>query len=209
MNVIFKLKRPFIWLQRFRYRCGYGVHSPFAFNFITSVIYEKKPYAAYKDLLLEEKEMSHNMRRDWVHESIKLKRLLFRLVNFSLPNTIIDVGTLSSSALYLRAPKANANYSAFSDLSELSLEKDLPMDFLYLHNYNNPSFVEEAFHICVDRAHPQSVFVVQGIRYSAEMQSIWENIQADERTGISFDLYDLGILFFDKKKIKQHYLINF
>jgi len=209
MNVILKLKRPFIWLQRFRYRCGYGVHSPFAFNFITSVIYDKKSYAAYKDLLLKEKEMSHNMGRGLMRESIKVNRLLFRLVNFAQPNTIIDAGTFSYSSLYLHASEASTSYNAFSDLSELSLKKDLSIDFLYLHNYNNPSFVEEAFDICADRAHSQSLFVVQGIRYSAKMQSIWKKIQADERTGISFDLYDLGILFFDKKKIKQHYLINF
>ena len=27
--------------------------------------------------------------------------------------------------------------------------------------------------------------------------------------GITFDLYDLGIIFFDKTKIKQDYIVNF
>ena len=39
-RITLALKRPFIWLRRFRHRCGYGVHSPFAFNLITQVIYE-------------------------------------------------------------------------------------------------------------------------------------------------------------------------
>ena len=43
MNLLYYLKRPFIRLSRFRYRCGYGVHSPFAFSLITDVIYEKMP----------------------------------------------------------------------------------------------------------------------------------------------------------------------
>ena len=47
MNLLYYLKRPLIWLSRFRYRCGYGVHSPFAFSLITDVIYEKMPYYAY------------------------------------------------------------------------------------------------------------------------------------------------------------------
>lgn len=56
MNRIFLfLKRPFIWMLRFRHRCGYGVHSPFAFNLITQVIYESTPYYKYKDLEKEEK----------------------------------------------------------------------------------------------------------------------------------------------------------
>lgn len=31
----------------------------------------------------------------------------------------------------------------------------------------------------------------------------------DEKVGITFDLYDIGILFFDKTKIKQDYIVNF
>ena len=48
-RITLTLKRPFIWLSRFRHRCGYGVHSPFAFNLITQVIYESTPYYKYKD----------------------------------------------------------------------------------------------------------------------------------------------------------------
>ena len=51
-RITLTLKRPFIWLSRFRHRCGYGVHSPFAFNLITQVIYESTPYYKYKDLRL-------------------------------------------------------------------------------------------------------------------------------------------------------------
>ena len=52
-RITLTLKRPFIWLSRFRHRCGYGVHSPFAFNLITQVIYESTPYYKYKDLAVE------------------------------------------------------------------------------------------------------------------------------------------------------------
>jgi hypothetical protein len=27
--------------------------------------------------------------------------------------------------------------------------------------------------------------------------------------GITFDLFDLGIIFFDRKRFKQHYTVNF
>ena len=57
MNLLLCIKRPFIWLSRFRHRCGYGVHSPFAFSLITDVIYEKMPYYAYSSLKEEQKKM--------------------------------------------------------------------------------------------------------------------------------------------------------
>lgn len=55
-RILLALKRPFIWLYRFRHRCGYGVHSPFAFNLITHVIYESTPYYKYEELVTAPKE---------------------------------------------------------------------------------------------------------------------------------------------------------
>lgn len=210
MNRIFLfLKRPFIWMLRFRHRCGYGVHSPFAFNLITQVIYESTPYYKYKDLEKEEKKLALAKDKNWKYESKKRKHLLFRLVNYTQPNTIVDIGRLAASSLYLKAGREGADYVAASSLSELLLEADVPVDFLYLHHYRQPKLMEEAFHICLARITDQSIFVIEGIRYTPEMFALWKRMRQDEKAGVSFDLYDLGILFFDKTKIKQDYVVNF
>ena len=94
-------------------------------------------------------------------------------------------------------------------LSELFLDTDVSVDFLYLNDYQNPCLLEEVFRVCVRRTTLKSVFVVHGICYSKEMRAFWKRLQADERVGITFDLYDIGLLFFDKTKIKQHYIVNF
>lgn len=210
MNRIFLfLKRPFIWMLRFRHRCGYGVHSPFAFNLITQVIYESTPYYKYKDLEKEEKKLALEKDKNWKYESKKRKHLLFRLVNYTQPNTIVDIGRLAASSLYLKAGREGADYVAASSLSELFLEADVPVDFLYLHHYRQPRLMEEAFHLCLARITDQSIFVIEGIRYTPEMFALWKRMRQDEKAGVSFDLYDLGILFFDKTKIKQDYVVNF
>ena len=203
------LKRPFIWLLRFRHRCGYGVHSPFAFNLITHVIYEKTPYYKYKDLAEEEKRLAPQKDSGWRYESRKVKRLLFRLVNYAQPSEVVDAGTLSASALYLKAGKLGAGYTAASGLSELFLEPDVPVDFLYLHDWRHPEFVEEVFRLCAPRTRRKSLFVVEGIGYSPQMRALWYSMQRHPQVGITFDLYDLGLIFFDKAKIKQDYIVNF
>lgn len=207
--IILTLKRPFIWLLRFRHRCGYGVHSPFAFNLITQVIYESTPYYKYNDLAREQKNLAPQKDKHWLYESKKIKRLLFRLVNYTQPRTIVDAGRLAASALYLRAGKEGADYTSASDLSELFLESGVPVDFLYLHDYRRPQFVEEVFRICAARTSKTSIFVIEGIRYTSPMHALWKRMKQDERAGITFDLYDLGILFFDKTMIKQDYIVNF
>ena len=106
-RMLLGLKRPFIWLYRFRHRCGYGVHSPFAFNLITHVIYETTPYYKYKELASEQKRLMPQKDRAWGYESLKVKRLLFRLVNYAQPATIVDAGMQAASSLYSPAQLTN------------------------------------------------------------------------------------------------------
>lgn len=207
--LLLPLKRPFIWLRRFRHRRGYGVHSPFAFNFITNVIYERTPYYKYDELLVSQKEQARQKDCGWDYETGKVKRLLFRVVNYCQPVTIVDAGCLSASSLYLKAAKEGADYTAAADLSELFLEAGVPVDFLYVHDYRRPEFVEEVFNLCASRSTQRSVFVVEGICYTPSMMALWKRLVRHERAGITFDLYDLGIVFFDKTKNKQDYIVNF
>ena len=207
MNLLLCLKRPFIWLSRFRYRCGYGVHSPFAFSLITDVIYEKMPYYAYDSLEKEQKKIVEE--RGCNKGTQKVNRFLFRLVNKVQPATIVEVGRPSVTSLYLQSAKSSAEYLFASDLSELFLDTDVSVDFLYLNDYQNPCLLEEVFLFNDTGTTLKSVFVVHGICYSKEMRAFWKRLQADERVGITFDLYDIGLLFFDKTKIKQHYIVNF
>ena len=200
---------PFVGLLRFRHRRGYGVHSPFAFDFITDVVYQRIPYYKYCELALLEQAQAPARGRDWGYESRKVKRLLFRIVNYCHPQLMVDAGRLSASALYLKAACTGAEYTPAADLSMLFLEPDVPVDFLYLHDYRRPEFVEEVFRLCATRTTQRSVFVVEGVGYTRAMRSLWRRMQQHERVGVTFDLYDLGILFFDRTKNKQHYVVNF
>lgn len=204
------LKRPLVWICRFRHRRGYGVHSPFAYDYITQVIYEDTPYYKYTELDALQRQLAPEKGRHWARqESRKLKRLLFRMVNHAQPATIIDVGPASAAALYLKAAKESADYLPASDLTELFLESGVPVDFLYLHDRRRPELLRQVFEVCVRRTRAESVFVVRDIHASRQMKRLWSAMKQDARTGITFDLYDVGILFFDRTKNKQDYIVNF
>lgn len=207
MNLILFLKRPFIWLSRFRHRCGYGVHSPFAFGLTDDVIYEKRPYYAYASLAVESRKRIND--QGWDKGLNKVNRLLFRLVNRVQPQSIVEMGRLSMSSLYLQTAKPSASFLFVSSLSELFLDADIPIDFLYLNDYKQPRLMEETFQVCIKLVTTKSVFVINGIHYSIAMKTFWKQLKEDNRVGITFDLYDVGIVFFDTSKIKQHYLVNF
>lgn len=209
MNLTLSLKRPYIWIRRFRKRCGYGVHSPFAFDLITNVIYENTPYYAYRELATARKmagKESPEMKTDSLE---KVDRLLFRLVNRVQPNTIIEIGPYNVTSLYLKAGKTTANYFSFPTLVRQDEMPVSSVDFLYFNDYKNPEWVEQSFDVWANHVQTNSLFVVNGIHYSKAMKSLWERLKSDDRVGITFDLYDVGLLFFDLSKIKQHYVVNF
>lgn len=201
------MKRPFVRIARFRHRCGYGVHSPFAFGLITDVVYEKKAYYAYKELKQEQKKQYWEQGLPKGYG--KVNRLLFRLVNRMQPQRIIQVGHPSAASLYLQAAKPSADYLFAADLSELFLDADVPVDFLYLDAPEHSDLLEKVFDICVRRTTLCSIFVIRGIGYNKKMKQLWNRLQQDERVGVTFDLFDVGLLFFDRTKIKQHYIVNF
>lgn len=201
--------RPYIWFRRFRHRRGYGVHSPFAYDFIRQVIFQRASYYKYAELRVREREMARREGRQVLYETLRVRRLLFRVVNYAHPATVVDFGTLSASALYLRAACVQADYMGASSLSELFLDAGVPVDFLYLHDYHHPALVEEVLRVCLPRVTSVSVFVIEGIRYTRAMSSLWRRLCQLPEVAVTFDLYSLGILFFDHAKPKQDYIVNF
>lgn len=235
------LKRILIWLLRFRKRRGYGVHSPFAFNLITGVFYEKTPYYDYDYLREVVSKTRKKSKAHWKRylENYRIYELLFRLANYAEANTILEIGTsVGVSSIYLSCSRKNARFITLDEKSEtnemaLSLFKNysskvdfragiasdmLPqaideletIDFLLLHpgNYTLDS-IQLMVEMCLDKSNPQSVFVIQDIYSSHAIKNWWHELVSDQRMGITFDLYDMGIIFFDKKKIKQDYRVNF
>jgi len=150
-------KRYWIWLKRFRHRKGYGVHSPFAFDFITRVIYGK---------VTPEERRKLQTDVNFCKESKKVRELVFRL----------------------------KKESAF---------------FKYVNYPHNPLYIYKVYDEVADSMSPKGIFAIKGIYKNNEMKETWQRLVNDERSGITFDLYDVGIILFDKKITKQDYIVNF
>lgn len=64
----------------------------------------------------------------------------------------------------------------------------------------------EAWQTLLPRCNEQSVVIIEGINRDWQR---WHSIERDECVGTTFDLYFCGIIFFDTKRFKHHYKINF
>ena len=179
------ISHPFVWLMRFRKRKGYGVHSPFAFNFITDVIDATHPYYAYHEL---DRQYS-GWQRSLGGQAISKSRLLYRLVNHQRPERMLLCGAsvVDESYMLAAAPKARRVGDIFDEKA----------DFIYISQPDDS--------ILYRHLHKGSMLVVDRLRDNMEW---WRMIKADHRTRVTFELYDLGIAFFDPKLQKQDYKVN-
>ena len=150
------LPRILRWFRRFRQRRGYGVHSPFAFEWITDVVYlQKAQYYAYAPLA-EQHEAWQGVL------SVKDARLLFRIANHQRAQRMLVVGQgIEREIHYLQAARPSAQIVHLPDVS--SVEKALssetspeqPFDFVLWMAAESPS-LPVLSHLCTRMTeHPE------------------------------------------------------
>ena len=211
--------------NRFLSRRGFGVHSPWAYDLITSVIEETLPYYAYDDLY-----SFWELAPDYLPQyDENIDQLLFRLVNALHPRTILEIGTgagvstgylasvsRATSCITLDAPHpataiVAGNLKAFKQIDYRigdvpALLEDIAdscdtIDFVHLAH---TALFREAVEILLPRLNERSVLVVEGI--TGKHRRTWfETLANDPRTGVIITKGSVGLVFFDLKMYKQHY----
>lgn len=189
------LKRIYVWLTRSPHSRGFGVQSPSAYRFIRYVINEHYPYYAYKDL----------SSLGYADGKKHLFELYFRLVNDLQPDSWIEYPDFNDhSKEYVAAGCKKINIVTLEDIKKLSL---FPMPSIIRMSAKNLS--AEQIIPCFSQVNTHSLLVVEDIHFNNHCRQLWQKLQEDQHTGVSYDLYYVGLLFFDHSLYKQHYIVNF
>ncbi len=173
------LKRIYVWLSRIPYCRGFGIQSPTDYAFVRYVINEHWPYYAYERL--------GQLNESWLDR--KMGRLYFRLANWRQPAKMME----DEFAPYWQAGCNNVRLT--NNLESVELVRVRMSDV-------KQSLLDDIY----NKVNNQSVLIVEGI-YQDWKQ--WHQIKKNQRVRVSFDLYYCGIVFFDSKREKQHYKVNF
>lgn len=199
------LKSTWIWLCRFRHRKGYGVHSPFAFQFIRTVLNERESYYAYRDL--------QPLRPQYAHRtSASVDRLLLRLANFAQPRHVVMVGADNDlSFMYIQAGCKKVKGEFLTDVQQAihrlqSSSWQHPIDLLVL---GDEALHPQLFQAALAHITPQTVVVVQGLYNTPANRQLWRSWVRHESVVQAFDLYECGVLLFNTQYQKQTFKVNF
>lgn len=166
-------------------------------------------------------------------------RILFRLVNYLKPLTIVELGTsLGISALYQAAGNSSAkvftlegcpetariaqeNFNQFPhykiELLVGSFEKSLPtllekiteIDLLFVDGHHQLQPTLQYIEMCLPRLSKDAIIVLDDINWSDEMRQTWQQLIADKRYSLSIDIFMMGILFVSKDLSKENFVIRY
>lgn len=213
------------WIRRKRNSLGFGVQSPNDFYFVQNVLREKMHYYGYRDL----RDLQRSTASSAGSYPEEINRLLFRLANYAHPEVIVEVGTgsgLSACAMAIAhffgqcitISERGGIDDVVSAFSQIVVEEGDEVDcfcqianrlgtieMLHVaHTEHYQEVVDYALkHVC-DR----TLFVIEGIRDSKEKLDWWKSLQGCKPVSVSYDIGNVGLLFFDKHRHKTAYWVN-
>ena len=259
VSMLFQIKSylKFLWESKNEH----GVHSPFVFTLVTKCFYDKKPKPEYQVLqqyrqsLLENKnfiEVTDFGAGSKVFKSNKRQiskiaktagitqkraQLLYRIVNYFQPTTILEIGTslgLATSALALGNPKAvittleGCPETLAITKSQILISKFQNIEFIntefssYLNQitpsgvrgliYFDGNHSEQAtldyFELLLPTISNESVWIFDDIHWSKEMSATWKIIKTHPKVTVTIDTFQWGLVFFRKEQKKEHFVIR-
>ncbi|OQP65224.1 SAM-dependent methyltransferase [Niastella vici] len=229
---------------------GHGIHSPFVYDFVRRVMIDKRNFYAYnqvealrRKLLRDEavievedfgagSAISKTNQRSIASiarhaaKSKKLAQLLFRIVNYYQPQTILELGTslgISTAYMALANPQARIitaeGSSAVATQAKRNFERlqcpniqqvtgnfddtlpgiltTLPkLDLAFIDGNHRYEPTVRYFKQLLPHLHASSIVIFDDIHWSTEMEQAWDAIKADQAVSLSIDLFFIGLVFF-------------
>lgn len=188
-------------INRWRQTRGYGVQSPNDYGFIRNVIAEKMPYYAYRQLEKEHGRLNKKTCRKC--------QLLFRIANYCQPRlTIVCNNNAETAKAYMQAGCKQAktiSVDCEKDAEKL-MEQASDIGMIYINADGKWfDFLLQASQKLADKA----ACIIDNIHSDKETEEKWNKLKELPSIGSTYDLRHCGIILFEKKQYKKHYLLNY
>lgn len=163
---------PLKYLARVRRTRGFGVHSPFAYRFITTVWHQKSAYYAYAVL----------------HE--RRSRKLFRMINFFNPGKIEQIGT--------PLPEVNVTFDVAVGSSGDASSNMLVVNALEFDETAINSLLSKLLAICASAPQQlpgtQVVIMFPDMPRNSQQRRVWNSLVSRRRGGMAFADRQTGVI---------------
>ncbi|MGN1376504.1 MAG: hypothetical protein ACI4V5_08110 [Prevotella sp.] len=199
-----RLKRIFVWLGRIDKCRGFGIQSPWAYAMATNVINNHSRADVY-DVLGRKFHNAGVINR-------RLCELMYRLADELQPSVIVNIDSEHiMSGVYLQAGCPTSRYEVINeDSPDLNAGSVLSQEkALILCHIKGCHDIAHDVTLLSEYVNDGSAIMIEGINDNKKNRDAWADIVENMPNVVTFDLYYCGLIFFDKKRYKQNYIINF
>jgi predicted O-methyltransferase YrrM len=240
----------------------HGVHSPFVFDLVTKCFYDKKQKSDYSVLkkyrnnLLQNKNTievtdfgvgsrvfkSNTRQISKIAQTAgitpKRAELLYRVVNYFQPESILEIGTslgLATSALSLgnlqakitslegcpetsaiaknQLQKINCTnvesvVTEFSGFLNNTQLQTSNFQLIYFDGNHSKKATLDYFELLLPTITNETVWIFDDIHWSKDMEEAWEIIKENPKVTVTIDTFQWGFVFFRNEQVKEHFVIR-
>lgn len=174
---------------------AHGVHSPFVFNIVMNSFYEKHFRLGKSEYKALPQELSY-----------RKTEILYKLIRHFKATKLLALGDNAQSVTNtLRQLGENSKLQLwfFSTLAPIrgGIEIGIVSD-------SSSTGVLEAFEEIIRNSNNTTICVIDNIHASEETENAWEIIKKDPRVTVTIDTFHLGLAFFRRESVKQHFIIR-
>lgn len=233
-----KFKRYYTAFRRYNRSKGFGIHSPFAFNFVLKVLRERCPYYAYDDIHSSHWEASRlttpKERRNLI--SFKYAKMIFRITCHFNPALILQIGSSHGivSKTLLSVSSSSHLYSYNGVRHHHKIYESITSEITHrIHDFDDVSEAIENYYTSLNNIAPfiivnhidnnskkvidaatkainnEGIIIVCNINKCSTMKKTWNEIKSTMNHGMSFSNEKIGIIVGYKHLPLQHFSLWF
>lgn len=174
---------------------AHGVHSPFVFNIVQNALYAKH----FRLSKGEHKALPQG----WSYPKTDI---LYRLIRHFKATKLLALGenaTAVTDTLRQLGENSRLQLWFFSTLAPIQggIEIGIVSD-------TTKAGLLEAFEEIIKNSNNNTMCVIDNIHSSQQMEWAWKAIKKDPRVTVTIDTYHLGLVFFRRESVKQHFTIR-
>ncbi|SEO22110.1 hypothetical protein SAMN05192574_106138 [Mucilaginibacter gossypiicola] len=192
-------------LNYLRHRLGannrHGIHSPFVYKLIDTVIYDYHDQKVYREIK-EIAQKKHSDRRVINTLPLKFYRLLYRFTVYFNPQTILLADTEDYITEFV-IKQANPEVQSIS----LAAHGIRPADMILADALKQgpANYLTEI----MSSVHDDTVIIFTNIHRNVSAKKSWEQLKLNQQVRVTIDLYFIGLVFFKPGMSKEDFRVRY
>ncbi|WP_294824554.1 hypothetical protein [uncultured Flavobacterium sp.] len=173
----------------------HGIHSPFLFRFVSKAFYAKGARLSKKEY------HTQNMQTGYPQAE-----LMYRIFNYLRPAKSFVIGNEADRVTEMLRYAGEENKIKLWFFSPLA---PIPggTDFAVVAD-NEKEALLASFEKIVSNSHNDTVCIIPGIHSNLQMEEAWKAILNHPKVTVTVDAYHLGLVFFRREQVQQHFMVR-